>query len=68
MTSDAIAGAIFIVLGVLLVLAPHHMLRVNAYIMVTGGAPDDHDRGDDNLIVTRAIGVLFIVVGLSILY
>lgn len=67
MVGEVIAGAIFAVLGVLLVLVPRTMLRVNAYVMVLGGAPKDHDPERDNLLVTRMLGLVFLVVGGTII-
>lgn len=68
MNGDAIAAAAFLIIGVLLVLIPQRMLRLNAYIMLSGRAPDEDDMPEQNLVVTRAIGVVFLLVGGVILY
>lgn len=67
-TSETIAGAIFLVLGILLVMVPRHMLRVNAYVMTKGGAPEDHDVSRDNVLVTRILGLVFLVMAGTIIF
>ena len=67
MVGEAIAAGIFLVLGILLVMVPRYMLRVNAYVMTKGGAPEGHDISRDNVIVTRILGIVFLIMGGTIL-